>query len=251
LVSGFSGLINHQEKAMTTEHTLDRTRIADLHEHVGQRVRVCGFVDTIRSQKRMQFIVLRDSGGAVQLVHSKADDPLTHLLDGLTLESAIIVTGRLVSAPAAKLGGIEIVVEAAEVCSTAQAPLPIAIDSGLKKKMDFRQVSLRFPEQRLSFEIQTTLQHAMREFWIAEGFTEIHSPKLMGTFSESGAEAFAVTYFETTAYLAQSPQFYKQMAIAGGFEKVFEIGPAFRAEPSYTTRHETEFTSVDMEIAWD
>jgi aspartyl/asparaginyl-tRNA synthetase len=90
----------------------------------------------------------------------------------------------------------------------------------------------------------------MRAYWARNGFIEIHSPKLMGTFSESGAEAFKVQYFDRTAYLAQSPQFYKQMAMAAGFDRVFEIGPAFRAEPSFTSRHETEFTSVDMEVAW-
>ena len=84
----------------------------------------------------------------------------------------------------------------------------------------------------------------------AERFVEIHTPKLMGSASESGAELFKVEYFDTTAYLAQSPQFYKQMAIAGGFERVFEIGPVFRANPSFTSRHDTEFTSVDVEIAW-
>jgi aspartyl-tRNA synthetase len=90
----------------------------------------------------------------------------------------------------------------------------------------------------------------MREYWMKERFIEIHSPKLMGSPSESGAELFELPYFETKAYLAQSPQFYKQMAIASGFERVFEVGPAFRADPSFTARHMTEFTSVDMEIAW-
>jgi len=114
----------------------------------------------------------------------------------------------------------------------------------------FAQLSLRRPEQRLVFEVQTTLEQAMRAYWARKGFIEIHSPKLMGTFSESGAEAFKVQYFDRTAYLAQSPQFYKQMAMAAGFERVFEVGPAFRAEPSFTARHETEFTSIDMEVAW-
>ena len=90
----------------------------------------------------------------------------------------------------------------------------------------------------------------MREFWRREGFFELHTPKLMGSASESGAELFKVDYFERTAYLAQSPQFYKQMAMAAGFGKVFEIGPVFRANPSFTSRHDTEFTSVDVEIAW-
>lgn len=90
----------------------------------------------------------------------------------------------------------------------------------------------------------------MREYAYGEGFTEMHTPKLMGTASESGAEVFQVGYFGRTAYLAQSPQFYKQMAIAAGIERVFEIGPVFRAEPSFTSRHSTEFTGVDVEMAW-
>ena len=90
----------------------------------------------------------------------------------------------------------------------------------------------------------------MREFWREHGFIELHSPKLMGSASESGAELFRVEYFDEHAYLAQSPQFYKQMAMAAGFGKVFEIGPVFRANPSFTSRHDTEFTSVDMEISW-
>ena len=90
----------------------------------------------------------------------------------------------------------------------------------------------------------------MREYWREQRFIEIHTPKLMGSASESGAELFKVEYFDTTAYLAQSPQFYKQMAMAGGFERVFEIGPVFRANPSFTSRHDTEFTSVNVEIAW-
>ena len=90
----------------------------------------------------------------------------------------------------------------------------------------------------------------MREHWRAEGFFELHTPKFMGSASESGAELFKVEYFERTAYLAQSPQFYKQMAMAAGFGKVFEIGPVFRANPSFTSRHDTEFTSVDVEISW-
>ena len=90
----------------------------------------------------------------------------------------------------------------------------------------------------------------MREYWLENGFIEMHSPKIMGAPSESGAELFSLKYFETTAYLAQSPQFYKQMAMAAGYEKVFEIGPVFRADPSFTSRHMTEFTGVDFEISW-
>jgi aspartyl/asparaginyl-tRNA synthetase len=231
---------------------IERTAIADLCRHIGATARVSGFVEAIRDQKRMQFVVLRDRTGSAQLVHAKGRNvPIAECIATLTPGSAISAFGRVVAAEAVRLGAIELVVEAIEIHSLAESPLPIAIDSALEKQIDWRALSLRRPDQLLVFAVQTTLEHAMREFWRAEGFVEIHSPKLMGTFSESGAEAFEVRYFhDRSAYLAQSPQFYKQMAMAAGFERVFEIGPAFRAEPSFTSRHETEFTSIDMEVSW-
>jgi aspartyl/asparaginyl-tRNA synthetase len=229
-----------------------RKWVAELQHSLGSAVRVSGFVETVRDQKRMQFLVLRDRTGAVQLTHEKARHvEIAERIASLTPGSAISATGRATVAEQVKLGGIEIIVEEIDVASVADAPLPIADDSTLEKQIDWRQVSLRHPREFLTFAVQTTLEHAMREFWRSEGFVEIHSPKLMGTFSESGAEAFEVKYFQDRpAFLAQSPQFYKQMAMAAGFERVFEIGPAFRAEPSFTTRHETEFTSIDMELSW-
>jgi nondiscriminating aspartyl-tRNA synthetase len=223
-----------------------------LREHVGSRVRLSGFVLAVRDQKRMQFVILRDSSGLAQITHGKApaEDSLSELISTLTTGSAVSITGFVVDAPAVKLGRVEVRAEAIEVHGPAATPLPIADDSSHEKLMDWRVLSLRRPDQSLIFEIQTTLEHAMRAFWRAHGFVEIHSPKLMSAASESGAEVFNVAYFGRQAYLAQSPQFYKQMAIAGGLEHVFEIGPAFRAEPSFTTRHETEFTSIDMEVAW-
>jgi aspartyl-tRNA synthetase len=117
-------------------------------------------------------------------------------------------------------------------------------------RMDWRYLDLRREKNLLLFRVQTLLEHAMREYWVKEDFIEIHSPKIMGTPSESGAELFEVDYFERKAYLAQSPQFYKQMAMAAGFERVFEVGPVFRADPSFTSRHMTEFTGLDVEISW-
>lgn len=227
-----------------------RSYIRDLPLHIGQRIKLKGFAETIRDQKRMRFIILRDSTGKVQLTQSKENVGLNATLDVLTPESSLIVTGTVTAAPGVKLGGLEVILDSVKTCGLADAHLPIARDSGLEKWIDHRQVSLRYPEQQLVFAVQTTLEEAMRAFWKQHGFREIHSPKLMGTFSESGSEVFPVKYFNTTAFLAQSPQFYKQMAIAGGMEKVFEIGPVFRAEPSFTSRHETEFTSIDMETSW-
>jgi aspartyl/asparaginyl-tRNA synthetase len=231
---------------------IQRTWIGQLSHSLGSTVRVSGLVETVRDQKRMQFLILRDRTGMVQLTHEKATDgAVGERISAVTPGSAISAIGRVVVAEQVKLSRIELIVETVEIASVADVPLPIAPDSALEKQIDWRQISLRRPEEFLTFAVQTTLEHAMRKFWRDEGFVEIHSPKLMGTFSESGAEAFKIDYFgDRSAYLAQSPQFYKQMAMAAGFERVFEIGPAFRAEPSFTTRHETEFTSIDMELSW-
>ena len=138
----------------------------------------------------------------------------------------------------------------ATVVSAAIPETPIAADSSLDKRMDWRFLDLRQPKNNLIFRIQTTLEHAWRTYWVENDFIELHTPKLMASASESKAELFEVGYFETKAYLAQSPQFFKQMAQPAGFGKIFEVGPAFRADPSFTSRHATEFTSVDSEISW-
>jgi nondiscriminating aspartyl-tRNA synthetase len=232
---------------------VDRTLTADLPSKVGERATVRGWVQAIRDQKRVQFVVVRDASGAVQVVLGKDDPPnaLNEAVSALTPESAVTVTGSVVADERVNLGGLELQLQELHVDSPAEPELPIAPDSALDKRIDWRYLDLRRPDRRLIFEVQTTVEHAMREYWRRERFVEIHTPKLMGSASESGAELFRVEYFDdTTAYLAQSPQFYKQMAIAGGFERVFEIAPVFRANPSFTSRHDTEFTSVDVEIAW-
>jgi aspartyl-tRNA synthetase len=187
-----------------------------------------------------------------QIVAPKSDPPdeRNEQVSALTPESAVTVTGRVVADERVKLGGLEIQLEALQVDSLAEPELPITPESALDKRIDWRYLDLRRPDRRLIFEVQSTVEHAMREYWRGDGFLEIHTPKFMGSASESGAELFKVEYFERTAYLAQSPQFYKQMAMAAGFERVFEIGPVFRANPSFTSRHDTEFTSVDVEISW-
>lgn len=231
---------------------MQRTLTADLPAKVGQRAQVRGWVQALRDQKRVQFLILRDETGAVQAVLGKDDppSPLNQAVSALTPESAVTITGEVVADERVNLGGLELQLAELHVDSLAEPELPIAPDSALDKRIDWRHLDLRRPDRRLIFEVQTTIEHAMREHWRAERFLEIHTPKLMGSASESGAELFRVDYFDRDAYLAQSPQFYKQMAIAGGFERVFEIGPVFRANPSFTSRHDTEFTSVDVEIAW-
>lgn len=230
---------------------MERTLIKDLPLAQGE-VKIQGFVETVRDQKRMQFLTVRDSTGIVQVVHDKQDGEMsvTDLLTGITSGSAIQVTGLVVFDPKVKLGGLEIRVSGIRIASVAESPLPIAEDSALDKQLDWRYVSLRRPQNLLIFKVQTLLEQAMREFWKDNGFLEIHSPKLTPAATESGSELFTVPYFDTTACLAQSPQFYKQMAMAAGFDRIFEVGPVFRANPSFTSRHDTEFTSVDMEISW-
>jgi nondiscriminating aspartyl-tRNA synthetase len=226
---------------------MKRTLICTLSEHVGAIAKVQGFITTIRDQKSLIFMILEDRTGMVQIVCDKA----SIVTEGLSIGSAITATGKVVLAPQVKQGaGVEIQAQQIIVESQAETPLPIAADSGSDKKLDWRFLHLRDTKERLIFEVKTTLLDALRAYWAQEHFIEIHSPKLMGTASESGAEVFEVKYFDQKAYLAQSPQFYKQMAIAAGFERIFEIGPVFRAEPSFTSRHATEYISIDMEIGW-
>jgi nondiscriminating aspartyl-tRNA synthetase len=229
-----------------------RTLIAELSQRVGERVTVRVWVQAVRDQKRLQFVILRDETGVAQAVLPKQEpvSELNEAITTLTAESAVTVTGTVVADERVKLGGLELRIEDLKVESLAEPELPIAADSALDKRMDWRYLDLRRPDRRLIFEVQTTAEHAMREYWREQRFIELHTPKFMGSASESGAELFKVEYFEGEAYLAQSPQFYKQMAMAAGFGRVFEIGPVFRANPSFTSRHDTEFTSVDVEISW-
>jgi aspartyl-tRNA synthetase len=235
---------------------MERTLVRDARKKIGEHIALRGFVQTVRNQKSIQFIILRDPTGLIQVVaeRSEANKTLNELIEGMTRESAIQVTGIVVNNPNVKLGQLEVQLETLTVDSPADAALPIDIfgktETEVDKRLDWRFLDLRQPENQLIFRIQTTIEMAMREFWISNGFVEIHTPKLMGSPSEGGAELFTLDYFGETASLAQSPQFYKQMAMAAGMERVFEIGPAFRADPSFTPRHSTEFTSVDMEMSW-
>lgn len=226
--------------------------VAELPQKIDGVVTIRGWVNALRDQKKVQFVILRDESGMAQAVLPKGEQPseLNDAISALTAESAVTITGTVVADERVKLGGLELKIESLSVDSAAEPELPIAPDSALDKRIDWRYLDLRRPDRRLIFEVQTAVERAMREFWREEGFIELHSPKLMGSASESGAELFHVDYFEGDAYLAQSPQFYKQMAMAAGFGKVFEVGPVFRANPSFTSRHDTEFTSVDMEFSW-
>lgn len=205
---------------------------------------IAGFVTTKRVLKSMIFLIVENRTRAIQVAIDRADPVASVALD-VTPGSAIIVTGELIPNPTVKLGGVELRPTAIDIVGPSAPELPP------EHQPEWRFLALRRPRNRLVFEVQTTIERAMREYWAEHRFIELHSPKLMHSASESGSETFRTSYFDLGyAYLAQSPQFYKQMAMAAGFERVFEIGPVFRAEPSMTPRHATEFTSVDIEMSW-
>jgi len=177
------------------------------------------------------------------------------IAESLNLESVVEVIGLAKEEKQAP-DGIEIQTEKIKILSLSAPELPIpVIEKGQEEtdqqiRLDWRWIDLRKPKKTLIFKVWTFMEQAFREYWTQNGYIEIHSPKLMSVPSESGAELFEVKYFDRKAYLAQSPQFYKQMAMAAGFEKVFEVGPVFRANPSFTSRHDTEFTGYDVEISF-
>lgn len=234
---------------------MQRTLIEETFAKVGETVLLKGWVQVLRDQKNIKFVVLRDITGTVQVVIPKDKVQPFSKLEGISIESVIAVEGEVKSEPQAPRG-IEIQAEKINVLSNAAPELPIpVVEKGGQEteqgiRLDWRWIDLRKSKNALIFKIWTVAEEAFIEYWTSHGFLEIHSPKLMSTPSESGAELFSVPYFDTTAYLAQSPQFYKQMAMAAGFEKIFEIGPVFRANPSFTSRHDTEFTGYDMEISF-
>jgi aspartyl-tRNA synthetase len=229
----------------------------DLPRYYDQEIEISGFVDKIRDLQYVQFLVVRDSSGKVQVTIEKndANRTMNEIVSHLTKESTVCVKGILKESPNVKLRGMELIPSSIEVTSVSEEQLPIDIldytkDTDKEIRLDNRFLDLRTEKNYLIFKAQTLCEAAMREYWLENNFIEIHSPKILGTASESGAEVFKLDYFGRTVYLAQSPQFYKQMAMAAGFNNVFEIGPVFRAENSHTAYHATEFTSVDCEISW-
>lgn len=242
---------------------MERTYIGQIKEHLDTEVKLQGFVDIFRDSKTMVFIVLRDITGEVQITIEKSEHPeMLDILSQITPDSVITVTGVAKASEYVKLGGVEVYPAAIILESVADA-LPIhreavpatkkkaAVErSSIESRMDYRWIDLRTKRNQLIFKVQTLLTKSMRDFLLERNFLEIHTPKLIAAASESGADVFEVKYFDRNAYLAQSPQFYKQMAMAAGFERIFEVGPVFRAEKSYTSKHTTEFTGFDLEFSY-
>ncbi len=235
---------------------MEKIYFNELEKFFDESITIEGFIDNIRDLQYVQFLVLRDGTGKLQVTVEKNDDNkiLNELVSSLTLESTIKVEGTLLKNDKVKLGGKEFIPTNIIVTSNSLEELPIDIkdkDKALREtRLDYRFLDLRREENNLFFKAQTTILQAMREYWINNGYIEINSPKIAGASAESGAEVFKLDYFGTPACLSQSPQFYKQMAMASGFNKVFEIGQVFRAENSHTSYHATEILMIDAEISW-
>lgn len=228
---------------------MERVTASMVRGMAGQPVRLAGWVHRTRPLGGVTFIVLRDRSGMIQCVAEGIAGARE-----LTPESVITLTGDVVAEPRAA-EGVEVHVAALEVLSPAPAMLPFeinkkTIDANFDLQLDERVLALRHPRNRAIFRIQSALADGFRRALLRRDFVEVHTPKLVATGTEGGAEMFPVQYFERQAYLAQSPQFYKQMMVLAGLERVFEVGPVFRAESHNTSRHLNEYTSLDLEMGF-
>lgn len=232
-----------------TSTTASRVLAAQLPAHIGETATLQGWVHSCRHMGSLAFVVLRDRSGLSQAV-----------LEGelaardLPEESVVTLTGTVVAERRAP-GGCELRVSAMEILATPTRTLPFELGkkevrANLETLLEHRAYGLRHPRQNAVLRVAAEQIHAFREYLRARGFTEIHTPKIVAAGTEGGANLFPVQYFEHKAFLAQSPQLYKQMMVAAGFERVFEVGPAYRAEDHNTSRHLCEFTSLDVEMGF-
>ncbi len=235
---------------------MERTKIGELSQNIGKEVRIRGRVDTVRDQGKILFIMVRDRSGIVQTVAWYGDEEVFKTAKTLTLESIVDIQGEVKEAKQVACG-YELGIKTLKIDSLAKAPLPISIEgehvdnvSALDKRLDYRWIDLRSKRNQLMMDVATTMGASFRQYCVDNGFVEIQAPRVISAASESGANVFEVKYFDRKAYLAQSPQFHKQMGMASDLERVFNMGPVFRAEKSFTTRHLTEYTSFDVEMAY-
>ena len=227
---------------------MKRILINELKEN--ETSKISGWAKKIRNTKYMYFIILEDRSGAIQVsIEKETNKEICDKLEGVLSDSIIEFTCKMVYSEYVKQGGKEFIPEGIKIISKAEAS-PLEEGANIDTRLNYRWIDLRTNKNNLMMRVQSKLVESFREYLYENDFTEIHTPKLIGAASESGSEVFEVKYFDTKAYLAQSPQFYKQMALASGLERVFEVGPCFRAENSNTNRHATEFTSFDVEFAY-
>lgn len=229
--------------------------IKDIKDYFDQEITLAAFVDNIRVLQYVVFMVLTDNTGKVQVtIEKEGNEELVKKIENLTVYSTVKVFGKVLENEKVKLNGMEMIPTDIEITSVADNNFPIDIkdvnNSLLETRLDNRFLDLRNERNHTIFKIQTTMLEAMRKYWNSNDYMEIMSPKLSGASAEGGSEVFYFDYFGQQATLSQSPQFYKQMAMAAGFNKVFEIGPAFRAEESHTSYHATEINMIDVEVSW-
>ena len=232
---------------------MERIRTVEVGEHVGERVRVAGWLHSLRRLGGVNFLVIRDGWGIVQVV-TESEAELGPLQDGvLGVESIVAVEGVVVSEAQAP-GGVELHQPRIEVITpvTEVPPVPLnkrKITASIGTLLDHAVVTNRHPARRAVLRLGAGVMAGFRSTLVEHGFTEIQTPKIVAAATESGANVFKLDYFGRPAFLAQSPQFYKQ-AMVGVFERVFEVGPVFRAEPHDTTRHINEYVSLDAEFGF-
>jgi len=231
---------------------MTRTLTNDIAGHIGETVTIQGWLHKKRLLGGLNFITLRDRSGLAQTLI--VDDELEKLR-GLQIGTVLSLTGT-VAADERAPGGAELHDVEVEVLVPVTNESPIEIDKPLDHKsenldtlLDNRVIGLRNLQEKAIFQIQATITKSIRAYFDERDFTEIHTPKLLAEATEGGAEVFKLDYFGKVATLAQSPQFYKQMMV-GAFERLYEIAPVYRAEPSATTRHMTEYTSIDGEMGF-
>ncbi len=223
----------------------------ELQNHLGETVTIHGSIYKIRKMSNFAFVLLRTKRTILQCIYEPTKAVFT--LEELQEESCVLLTADVIEEPRSKTG-YDLHMRHVEVLSTPAAPSPIVInnklvDTSIEHLLDYRPVTLRNEKQRAIFKLQEGICCGFRNFLLQEQFTEIHSPKIVQTGAEGGANIFKLDYFGQQAYLAQSPQFYKQMMV-GVFERAFEIAPVFRAEKHDTSRHLNEYTSVDFEMGY-
>lgn len=238
---------------MQATNERERIRATELAQHIGQRVCLQGWVHTIRRLGGVTFLILRDGWGVAQVIFEEAAELAALEAAALQPESVVRIEGTVRATPQAP-GGVELGAPDLRVITPVAEPTPVTLGkrelkASLPTLLDHAVVANRHPTRRAIFRLAAGVMAAFRASLNAAGFTEIQTPKLVASATESGANVFAVDYFGRTAYLAQSPQFYKQIMV-GVFERVYEVGPVFRAEPHDTVRHINEYVSLDVEFGF-
>ncbi|GCD10100.1 aspartate--tRNA(Asn) ligase [Clostridium tagluense] len=229
---------------------MERIMVNELENHINKKVEIKGWVYRVRKLKNITFIILRDRTGLVQcVVENSCMD-----ISGVKLESVVSIIGEVKESNNA-LNFFEILIEKFQVINGSIGELPIEINKdeleiNLDTMLNNRVLSLRHAKVNSIFKIQNIIVRGFRQLLINEGFTEIFTPKIVAEGTEGGTDMFQVKYFENIAYLAQSPQFYKQMMVGAGFERVFEVAHVYRAEQHNTTRHLNEYISMDLEMGF-